>query len=192
MYDDGFVHFSPTVLTPCCLHAPDTRFSHGEPSHICARATNAALIHTLCLPPSHASSSSSAWPQLLSSSAHSAMASPQASSLCHVLTGSGCERHYLPHGHLVPHGGGHKLFLYLQGEATHTTEGFCSFLKASRPPDNPKSKGCPAKGQLLQTPCVQTKRCWDPGKTHPKGEGWGVPPRGCRGWESFLFLSWQR
>lgn len=67
---------------------------------------------------------------------------------------------------------------YLQGEVTHTTEGFCSFSKGSPPPDSPKSKGCPAKGQLLQTPCVQTKRSWE---AHPKGEGWGLAPQGLWG-----------
>lgn len=164
MYHEGFGHFSLVALTPCCLHGPDTRFSHSEPNHICACATNASLIHTLCLPPSHASSSSPAWPQPPSSPARSAMVFLWASSLSHVLAASGWEQHYLPHGHLVPHGGEHKLFLYLQGEVTHTTKGFCSFPKASPPPDNPKSKGLPAERQLLQTPCVQTKRCWDPGK----------------------------
>lgn len=65
---------------------------------------------------------------------------------------------------LVPHSREHTLFLLLQGEVAHTTEGFSSFPKGSPPPDNPKLKGGPAEGRLLQTPRVQTKRCWDPGK----------------------------
>jgi len=38
-----------------------------------------------------------------------------------------------------------KLFLYLQGKAAQATEGFCSFLKGSPPPDNPKTKGVPSR-----------------------------------------------
>lgn len=119
-----------------------------------ARATKASLAHALC----HAAP---AGPQPPS---RSVMASLWAPSSCHALAGSGWEQHYPPPGHMVPHGRGHKLFLNLQGEVTHTTKVFCSFPEGSPPPDNPKSKGCPAKGRLLQTLCVQTKSCWDPGK----------------------------